>query len=84
MKRKKTAPSRKLLATLTEADRIEYANRHNLMINKQMELVSISNYMDQFQDTLVERYGLPKQFDLTLSTGEIFEREAADGKNGSV
>lgn len=84
MRKKKLAPSRKPLATLTETERAEYQNRYNLMVNKQMELMSVSNYVNQFQDTLVEKYGLPKQFDLNMPTGEIFEREVDNGANGGV
>ena len=73
--KKGATPKRIALAVLTEEERVEYANRHNLMINKQMELMSVSNYMNQFQDTLVEKYGLPTQFDLNIPTGEIYERE---------
>lgn len=85
MKRKaRTIPKRKPLAVLTEEDRVEYQNRHNLLVNKQMELMAVSNYMNKFQDTLVDRYGLPKQFDLTLTTGEIYEREGVESNGTGV
>ena len=75
------------LAVLTEEDRLEYALRHNLILQKQVEYDSLVKAQDAFRDSLVEKYGLPQKFDLNLNTGECVLRppeEDEDAQNGRV
>lgn len=69
----------KTLATLTDEEIVEYRNRRNLLVNKQMEMVAASNYLDVYNDRLVEKYSLPSKFDLNLQTGVISPREDSNG-----
>lgn len=79
-KKAKTKP----LAVLSEEDRFEYAMRHNLLLQKQMEYNALAAMQDGFRDAIVAKYGLPDKFDLTLATGEVFRREEPHAENGRV
>jgi hypothetical protein len=74
----------KVLHTLTEDERLEYENRHRLLLSKNMEYHAASNYVEVFQNALIEEYGLPQRFDLNIETGIITEREEPDAQNGRV
>lgn len=82
--KKKTAPKPKVLCTLPEDERLEYARRYNLAQNKMLEFQAASSYTDQFQKFLVDSYDLPQQFDVNLQTGVITERMPDNAENGSV
>jgi hypothetical protein len=84
--RKPRKPPR-VLHTLTEDERREYENRHRLLLSKQMEFHAASNYVDIFQNALIEEYGLPIKFNLNIETGVITEVEVeadTDAQNGRV
>ena len=68
------APKPKVLATLTEAERAEYALRMSLHNAKRAELAAAAAYLDSFGEELRVRYKLPAAYDLNLASGEVLER----------
>ena len=83
-KKKPKAAKPKVIYTLTDAERIEYENRHKLMLQKAHEYRAMSNYMEAYQDALIEEHDLPESFDLNMETGEVLERLEDANENGSV
>jgi len=85
--RKHKATKNKPLAVLTEDERVEYALRYNLLLQKRMEINALAQVQDAFQDVIMDKYGLPTKFDITLQTGEIYPRGPEggnDAQNGRV
>lgn len=86
MSRTKDKARRKPLATLSEEDRLEYAMRNSIILQRQMEYNDIVTAQTAFRGSLIEKYGLPSRFDLTLETGDCWPiPEGSDNaQNGSV
>jgi hypothetical protein len=84
-KPKKPRAPRKLY-TLTADELLEYQNRHRLLLTKQMEFHAASNYMDIYQNALIEEHGLPIKFNLNIETGIVTEVgvEEPNAQNGRV
>jgi hypothetical protein len=93
--RKKKAPVKatkkkpRTLYTLTKEELDEYNRRHAFMVLKNTELQAASNFMEIFQNALIEEHGLPISFDLDLETGRITERQVegvdeTNAQNGRV
>ena len=83
-KKSTTKPKRHTaLYTLTADELLEYQNRHRLLLQKQMEFHAASNYMDIFQNTLIEEHALPIKFNLNLETGAVTEVEIEVEEDGS-
>lgn len=92
MATKKKVPATKkprVLYTLSSEELEEYKTRHGYMIFKHMELAAASNYVEVFQNALIEEHGLPIRFDLDLETGKVTERPVeveveGNAENGRV
>lgn len=92
MATKKKVPATKkprILYTLSSEELEEYKTRHGYMIFKHMELAAASNYVEVFQNALIEEHGLPIRFDLDLETGKVTERPVeveveGNAENGRV
>jgi hypothetical protein len=87
-KRTTTKKPRKLY-TLSADELLEYQNRHRLLLSKQMEFHAASNYMDIFQNALIEEHKLPIKFNLNIETGVITEvpiemEDDTNAENGRV
>jgi hypothetical protein len=85
----KKAKQPRVLYTLSSEELEEYKTRHGYMVFKHMELAAASNYVEVFQNALIEEHGLPITFDLNLETGKVTEREAPEevtenAENGRV
>lgn len=72
------------LYTLSDDELNEYQNRHRMLLAKQMEFHAASNYMDIFQNALIEEHKLPIKFNLNIETGVVTEVEVEDAENGRV
>lgn len=55
-----------------------------MLLAKQMEFHAASNYMDIFQNALIEEHKLPIKFNLNIETGVVTEVEVEDAENGRV
>ena len=76
---------KKPLYTLTPDERTEYVRRHRLMEDAYATLAAFSNYMDLYQQQLIEKHELPGRWEIDLATGHVTEREEAENaQNGSV
>jgi hypothetical protein len=90
----KVAPTKKpvkkkprKLYTLSADELNEYQNRHRLLLAKQMEFHAASNYMDIFQNALIDEHNLPIKFNLNIETGAVTEVEVEveeNAENGRV
>lgn len=76
----------KVLAVLSEEDRLEYARRNSLVIQKKQELDACALFLEFWQDMMIQKYGLPGKFDIDLNTGRATLRPEGgnDAQNGRV
>ncbi len=72
--KKKQPPKPRVLYTLSSEELEEYKHRHSYMVLKNTELHAASNYLEVFQNALIEEHSLPIKFDLNLETGKVTER----------
>ena len=66
---------------LSEEDRLEYARRNALVIQKRQEYEACAVYLQMWQDDIILRYDLPQKFDINLNSGVVTVRPQLEGEN---
>jgi len=65
--------SRKVLAKLTEEERIAYVRKRALLEHAELQMIAAMALIQQSDKLLQDKYALPNQFDVSLITGDITE-----------
>lgn len=68
------AKRKKILATLSVEERLEYARRRDLFDQAHVAALAAGAYLDAYGQEIRAAHDLPAVFDLNLETGKVTEK----------